>query len=452
MLGYVGRNDLHIVPIARFPNGPVESSGELHWNIHALFESVVEGVASAVRQESALVSVGVDSWAVDYGLIVDGELKGEPFHYRDSRGDRGFDSVRESIGAVELYDATGIQQLPINTIYQLVDDARAGRLETVDEFLLIPDLFTYLLTGIRQAERTNASTTGLLSARTGAWDFEIANKVALPRRIFPGLVDPGTEAGTLLPAMAKRIGSTSLEATTVGSHDTASAVVAVPSTRRDFAYISCGTWALVGVELDAPILSEASRLANFTNELGVDGRIRYLRNEMGLWILTETVRGWDDADLVDLIAAASTAPPARVLFDVDDPRFRSPGDMPARIAEWFTENDETPPKGRVATVRTILDSLAEAYARTIREVVRLTGHEVAAIHLLGGGSQNELLCQLIADRSGLPVFAGPMEATAIGNVLVQARARGLVPGSLESLRRLVEMAFPPKSFTPSSSR
>ena len=452
MLGYVGHNELRLTPVARFPNGPVALAGELHWNVSGLFEHVVTGLASAVKQEPDLASVAVDSWAVDYGLLRDGQLQGEPFHYRDERVGAGIDDVHARISSEDLYAATGLQHLPFNSVYQLAADRLAGRLDGVDTFLLIPDLVTYWLTGQQHAERTNASTTALLNVGTGEWDWALIEKLGLPRSIFPTLIDAGSPVGGLLPAVAERVGLPSLEVSTVGSHDTASAIVAVPAVDEDFAYISSGTWSLVGVELPSPVTSEASRQANFTNEGGVDGRVRYLRNVMGLWMLSETIRGWEAAGetivLADLLAAATAYDGPVALFDPDDARFLPPGDMPQRISDWLTERGLAVPQSRAALVRSMLESLAEAYATTIRQAVDLTGKTVKVVHLLGGGSQNELLCQLTANRSGLPVMAGPAEATAIGNVLIQARAQGIVEGSLESLRAIVAAAFVPKQYLP----
>jgi rhamnulokinase len=447
MLGYIGHNDLRLVPVARFPNGPIEQADGLHWNVTGLFEHIVTGLNSAAREEPDLVSVAVDSWAVDYGLMKNGELQAEPFHYRDSRTARGVKDVHSRVPQSELYSATGLQFLVFNSLYQFADDQAEGRLDGIDRFLLVPDLITYWLTGAQFAERTNASTTGLYNVHSGEWDDDLIARVGLPRGIFPELVSAGSALGGLLPNIAATVGLPSLQVSSVGSHDTASAVVAVPALEPDFAYISSGTWSLVGVELDSPVLTEESRQANFTNEGGVDGRVRYLRNVMGLWILSETIREWG-ADLHDLLEAAAAAPAPPALFDVDDPRFMPPGDMPARIAEWYAEHDLPGPTERATIVRTILESLAQAYADTIQKAVTLTGHPVRVIHLLGGGSQNELLCQLTADRSGLPVMAGPAEATAIGNVLIQARAQGIVTGSLESLRSIVAAAFAPKKYVP----
>ena len=455
MLGYVGHNELRLTPVARFPNGPVTTNGELHWNVTELYQHVLSGIAAAAREEPDLASVAVDSWAVDYGLLRNGSLQGEPFHYRDDRVTAGIDDVHERISSEDLYAATGLQRLPFNSVYQLASDRLAGRLDGIDRFLLIPDLITFWLTGVQQAERTNASTTALLNVATGEWDWALIERLGLPREIFASLVDAGSAVGGLLPEVAGRVGLSTLEVSTVGSHDTASAIVAVPATESDFAYISSGTWSLVGVELERPVLTEASRAANFTNEGGVDGRVRYLRNVMGLWMLSETIRGWEEAGetvvLADLLAAAADHSGPVTLFDPDDPRFLPPGDMPARVAEWMSERGLPVPEGRVALVRTMLESLAEAYAVALRQASKLSGKAVKVIHLLGGGSQNELLCQLTADRSGLPVMAGPAEATAIGNVLIQARAQGLVTGSLESMRAIVAGAFLPKQYLPRTS-
>ena len=452
MLGYVGHNELRLTPVARFPNGPISLADGLHWNVSGLFEHVLTGLASAVKQEPDLASVAVDSWAVDYGLLRNGQLQGEPFHYRDERVAAGIDDVHARITSEALYAATGLQRLPFNSVYQLAADRLAGRLDDIDGFLLVPDLVTFWLTGQQHAERTNASTTALLNVGTGEWDFELIEQLGLPRSIFPTLIDAGSAVGGLLPAVAARVGLPSLEVSTVGSHDTASAVVAVPAVDEDFAYISSGTWSLVGVELPSPVTSEASRQANFTNEGGVDGRVRYLRNVMGLWMLSETIRGWEEQGetivLADLLAAATAYDGPVAIFDPDDARFLPPGDMPARIAEWLTERGLAVPASRAALVRSMLESLAGAYAKTIRQAVELTGKTVKVVHLLGGGSQNELLCQLTANHSGLPVMAGPAEATAIGNVLIQARAQGIIEGSLESLRAIVAAAFVPKQYLP----
>ena len=444
MFGRVGPGELSLSAVARFPNGPVEHADGLHWNIAALRDHVVAGLAAAVREDPTVASVGVDSWAVDYGLLQSGELLAQPFHYRDERNRAAVDRVHALVSAEELYRHSGLQHLPFNTLYQLAADRDLDR---ADRMLLIPDLFAYWLSGREVAERTNASTTGLLSALTGRWDDDLIARLGIPRHLLPDLVEPGTILGSLTPAMRERIGA-DLDVITVGSHDTASAVVAVPAVTDEFAYISCGTWGLVGVELDRPVLTEASRAANFTHEGGVDGRIRFLHNVMGLWLLSESLRAWGRDDLPALLASAAEVSGEVPVFDANDASFLAPGDMPARIGAWFAERGLRAPDGPIETVRSIVESLAAAFADAVRTASALSGRRVSVIHLVGGGSQNELLCQLTADRSGVPVLAGPVEATALGNVLVQARARGAITGSLEALRALVAAAFTPRRYDP----
>ena len=451
MIGRVGPERLDLEQVARFPNGPVQRPDGLHWDFGALSEHVLEGLTEAVRREPAIESIGIDSWAVDYGLLRDGELLAEPFHYRDERTSRGVDEVHAIAPFAELYQRNGLQFLPFNTLYQYRVDTR---LDEADTALLIPDLLAFLLTGARVAERTNASTTGLLLVSDGEWDAGLAERLGIPVGLLPRLVDPGTTIGMLRPELAERIGR-SLPVVAVGSHDTASAVAAVPLRSRDSAYISCGTWGLVGVETEQPILTDAAREANFTHEAGVDGRIRFLHNVTGLWLLSETVREWERADgaaiaLPALLAEAAGVTEPVPLFDANDPSLSAPGDMPARIAALVEGTDTQPPADRAPFVRMIVDSIATAFAAAVREVADLTRREVDAIHIVGGGSLNTLLCQATADRSGLPVSAGPVEATALGNVLAQARAAGVfgADATLEDLRALVALTQTPMRYEP----
>lgn len=476
MLGHVGHNELSIRSVARFANNPVRTIDGLHWNILDLYRGAIGGLRSAVREDPELLGVAVDSWAVDYALLRGQRMLGNPFHYRDDRTAPGLAAVHAIASPAELYGRNGLQFLPFNTLYQLAADRLDGGLDGADSMLLIPDLITYWLSGEQIAERTNASTTGLLRADRadvltvaaapatgpagndgagGGWDDELIARLGLPRGLFPRLVDAGSRVGSVLPDVLAEIGAGhSIDVMTVGSHDTASAVVAVPMSSGNAAYISSGTWSLVGVELAGPVLSAASRAANFTNEGGVDGRVRYLRNVMGLWLLSESLRSWELAgqvfDLPDLLAQAGARRGPVPVFDVDDPRFLPPGDMPSRIRAYCREHDLSEPATPVELVRSIIESLAEAYARTLRVAAELSGTPIDTVHIVGGGCLNELLCQLTANRTGLPVLAGPVEATAIGNVLVQARAQGLVTGSLESLRALVAQAFAPRRYTPHS--
>ncbi|GAA4951857.1 rhamnulokinase [Actinoplanes utahensis] len=408
-----GRLDLQVVH--RFPNEPVRVGGTLHWDILALFRGVVEGL----RKAGPVRSIGIDSWAVDYGLLdSSGALLGNPVHYRDSRTDGIADRVRD------LYDVCGLQRLPFNTVYQLLAAEPTPQYAAAHRLLMIPDLLAYWLTGEIGAEYTNASTTGLLDVRTREWSSSLIVELGLRGRLLPPVRHPGSLIGHYegTPVIA------------VGSHDTASAVVAVPAEGDDFAYISCGTWSLVGLELDQPVLSAESRAANFTNEGGVDGTIRYLRNVMGLWPLQECLREWGSPDLPELLRAAAAEPALAHVVDLDDPLFLPPGDMAARLRKAANLPADA---GRATIVRCVLDSLALAHRRAVRQAQELSGRTATVVHLVGGGALNELLCRLTADACGLPVLAGPVEATAIGNLLVQARAAGVVTGGLDAMRALV---------------
>ncbi len=446
MIGRVGDGVLELEQVARFPNGPVERADGWHWDLEALWRHVHAGLAEALRREPGIESVGIDSWAVDYGLLGADGLLAEPFHYRDERTVRGVDAVHAAVPFEELYRRNGLQFLPFNTLYQYAADALVGEAETS---LLVPDLLAERLTGRRVAERTNASTTGLVDVHTGEWDLALAEALGIPSRVLPLLVDPGETIGR-----ARGLGDVPVVA--VGSHDTASAIVAVPLSSPNAAYISCGTWGLVGLELDAPITTDAARAANFTNEGGVDGRVRFLHNVTGLWLLSETVRAWSErdgvsVDLSALLAAAAAEPTPARLFDADDASLAAPGDMPARIAALLGM-PMPGVDGRAAFARVIVESIADAFARTLHAAGELAGREIDAVHLVGGGALNALLCQATADRSGLPVLAGPVEATALGNVLVQARALGCfgADASLEELRARVASAFPAVRFVPRS--
>jgi len=380
---------------------------------------------------------------VDYGLLDEtGRLLGNPVHYRDVRTQDVLPRVLSRISAAELYAVTGIQQLPINTLCQLVAAAGTPALQHARRLLLIPDLIAYWLTGSTGAEVTNASTTQLLDAGTGEWATAVMERLGIPVRLFPPLRVPGEPLGDMLPEICAEAGLTAaLPVTAVASHDTASAVAAVPACGRNFAYISCGTWSLVGMELDEPIRTRDSRLANFTNETGLDKTVRFLRNVMGLWLLQESLRTWAARGIRveqdELADAAMREPALRFVIDPDDPAFLAPGDMPARIAAACAATGQQVPDGPAQTARCILDSLALAYRRAIAQVQELSGQNADIIHLVGGGVRNGPLCQLTADACGLPVVAGPAEATAIGNILVQARALGSGPSELGGMRELV---------------
>jgi sugar (pentulose or hexulose) kinase len=446
MAGQVGATGVTLHEVHRFVNQPVTAGGTLYWDILRLLADVRHGLELAAR-EFPLASAGIDAWGVDYGLLDEtGALLGNPVHYRDRRTEGVADRVLAAIPAADLYAVTGIQQLPFNTIYQLAATPMLGHARTM---LLIPDLLAYWLTGEAGAEITNASTTSLFDVRAQAWATGLIEKAGLPPRIFPPLRRPGEVIGTVTGPNGP---GSPLPLIAVGSHDTASAVAGVPAGGSAFAYISSGTWSLAGVELDAPVLTEASRTANFTNEAGIDGTIRYLRNVMGLWLLQESLRAWPQATLGPLLEQAARLPALRFVIDPDDPVFLPPGDMPGRIAGWLAGRGEACPDGPAETVRCILDSLALAYRRAIGQAQSLSGRHADVVHVVGGGARNSLLCQLTADATGLPVIAGPAEATCFGNVLVQARALGAAPGDLAGMRALIRSTQPLRSFTPARDR
>jgi rhamnulokinase len=454
MTGVVDGTALKLHERHRFPNVPVRVLGTLHWDILALYRGVLDGIRAAAGAGD-VASLAIDAWGVDYGLLdSDGGLLGNPVHYRDTRTEGVAGQVLGRVPAAELYAITGIQQLPLNTIFQLAAAAGTPQLAAARTLLMIPDLLAFWLTGQAGAEVTNASTTQLYDVRAQGWATSLMTRVGIPPGIFPPLRRPGDTIGDLLPPIAAEAGlAAPVPVLAVGSHDTASAVVGVPAHGPDFAYISCGTWSLVGMELPGPVLTEASFRANFTNETGIDGTIRYLRNVMGLWLLQESVRTWSArgmaADLGTLLAAAAKGPAFSAVVNPDDPDFLAPGDMPARIAEACRRTGQEPPADPGATVRCILDSLALAYRRTIADVQELAGRHVDTVHIVGGGARNSLLCQLTADACGLPVVAGPVEAAALGNVLVQARALGAAPDDLGGMRRLLRRTQSLRRFEPS---
>ncbi|MEU2423455.1 rhamnulokinase family protein [Streptomyces sp. NPDC007851] len=445
MVGRVGPHTLELTEAHRFANRPVRVPEGLRWDVLALYAGVLEGLRAAGQVDS----VGLDSWAVDYGLLdADGTLLGNPVHYRDARTEGVAEKVWATLPAPELYGLTGLQYAPFNTLYQLVAARSSVQFGHAGRLLLIPDLLSYWLTGEQGTELTNASTTQLIDPRTRDWSSEVADRLGIDLGLFAPLRRPGDPAGVLRPEVLEETGLTGpVPVTAVGSHDTASAVAAVPATGERFAYICTGTWSLAGLELDAPVLTEESRAANFTNELGLDGTVRYLRNIMGLWLLQECVRAWGDPDLGGLLREAATVPALRSVVDAQDAAFLAPGRMPERIADACRASGQPVPETPGETTRCILDSLALAHRRAVRDAQRLADHPVDTVYVVGGGTRNALLCQLTADACGLPVVAGPTEAAALGNVLVQARSHGLV-GDLADLRRLLTRTQPLTRYTP----
>jgi rhamnulokinase len=445
--------------VHRFPNAAVRVDGRLRWDLSGLFAEVLTGLTRLGERFGDVTSIGVDTWAVDYGLLDDdGRLIAEPTAYRDDRTSAAvLAGVHERVSAADLYAVNGLQSLPFTTVYQLAAEQQDALWPRVGHAVLLPDLIGYWLTGELRTEVTNASTTGLLDARTRTFSEALLTRLDLPTDLFPPLVQPGERVGALLPEVARSTGlSPEVTVVAVGSHDTASAVVGVPATEPRWAYVSSGTWSLVGLELDAPVLTHQSRAANFTNEGGVDGRTRFLRNVGGLWLLSESLRDWaergEPAELGPLLEQAAALPGGGPLIDVDDDTFIAPGDMPQRIRQACTNTGQTAPGTPAELVRCVLESLAAAYARTLDQAERLTGRTVEVVHVVGGGSQNALLCQLAADAAGRTVLAGPVEATALGNVMVQARTAGSLTGTLEELRARTVERLDLRRYEPKTAR
>jgi rhamnulokinase len=443
MLGRIDDGRIHLNEVARFENRPLRLGDSLHWNILALYQGVLDGLRTLVAQLDGeeLTSIGIDTWAVDYALIdAGGEMIGVPFHYRDSRTEGQHD---------DLFLRNGIAALPFNTVFQLQAES-PERLGAASSLLMIPDLLSYWLTGVYAGEVTNASTTGLLDPHTKQWDVESIVSRGLSPALFPELLTPGSEVGALTADVAMQIGSSST-VVAVGTHDTASAIVAVPASTPNFAYIASGTWSLVGVETSEPVVTTAARDGGFTNEAGVDGTVRLLRNVMGMWLVQESLRQWErngqSVSLTDVLREASELPSVSVI-DPDLPVFLPPGDMPSRIAAECASAGVPVPSSPGEVIRCIMDSLAAAYARSVSTAAELAGIDVEVVHIVGGGSQNELLCQLTADATGVPVVAGPVEGSALGNILVQASAAGQLTGGLAELRAVVRESFELVEYAP----
>jgi rhamnulokinase len=435
-----GRAALEVVH--RFDNRPVRLPDGLRWNLLHLFSEALDGLRAAGEVDG----IGVDAWGVDYALLdAEDRVLGLPFHYRDPRTQGMVDRVHARVAREELYGVTGIQTMPINTVFQLFADLRTAALDAAERIALVPDLFALWLTGTLANEATAASTTGLLDARTGTWARELIARLGLPAGPFAGdPVEPGTTIG---PVLGHHDGLGGVPVHAVGGHDTASAFVAAPIRSANAAVLSSGTWSLLGLEVTEPVLDGRAAGFNLTNERGVDGTVRLLRNVMGLWLVQECRRGWGDVTYEDLARQAAEARPDVPLFDPDDDRFLAPADMAATIAAVCRELGQPAPEGQGEVVRSAVVSLACKYRLTLERLEQVTGRGVDCIHVIGGGARNALLCQLTADMTGRRVLAGPVEATALGNVLVQARAAGLL-GSLAEMREVAAASVRPETYEP----
>jgi rhamnulokinase len=455
VVGQFDGDRLALSELHRFANGPVRVLGRLHWDALRLFAEITQGLMKFAQEHGPeLAGMGVDTWGVDSALIEkNGALVGNPYHYRDSRTDGMYEEAFKRVPRAEIFRRTGIQFMEINTLYQLLSMVLEDSpwLEAADTLLMMPDLFNYWLTGRQVCEFTEATTSQLYDPRQGAWSEALFDKLGLPTDLLAEIVPPGTVLDTLHPSVGDEVGLADVPVIAPACHDTGSAVAAVPARGEDYAYISSGTWSLMGIEVQEPIITEESLAYNFTNEGGVCDTFRFLKNIMGLWLVQECRRIWslegESLSYDELTRMAAQAEPFQSVVDPDAELFLRPGDMPSRMQTFCQDTGQPVPETKGALVRCALESLACTYRWTLESLEKVTGREIRSINIVGGGGRNKLLNQLTADITGLPVTAGPFEATAIGNILMQALATGHI-ASLEEGRELVRRSFDVTSYEP----
>jgi rhamnulokinase len=455
--GILGRFDgakLDLQVVHRFPNGAVRTLDTLHWDVLRLYGEMLAALRKCAAEHGPPDSLGVDTWGVDFALLGrGGTLLGNPRHYRDPHTEGVMDAAFARVPRADIFRQTGIQFMRFNTLFQLValQRDRSPLLDAAETLLFMPDLFHYFFTGIKVNEFTDASTSQMVDPATRGWAYGLVRSFGLPEKILGTLVQPGTMLGPLRSAVAEETGAPAVPVVAPATHDTAAAVAAVPARGGSWAYISSGTWSLVGVEADAPQVGEAAQAANVTNEGGVGGTVRLLKNVMGLWLVQECRRAWERAGQAytyeEMMRMAEAAPAFAAVVDPDDAAFVLPANMPAAIADYCRRRGRPAPGDVGATVRCALESLALKYRWVLERLEGLTGRRVETVHVVGGGSQNTLLCQLTADACGRPVVAGPAEATAAGNVLTQAIGLGVL-GSLADAREVVRRSFAVRAYEP----
>ena len=451
--GTISKGKLHIEEIHRFTNRLVQLGKHIYWDFPCLFQDMKEGMRLAAKQGLKINGIGIDTWGVDFGLIDrNGNLLGNPISYRDKRTVGIPENVFDIISKSEHYRRTGIQVMPINTLFQLysmlLEDC--PQLTIADRLLFMPDLFNYFLTGVAANEYSISSTSEFLNANTHTWDVDLLSQLKIPLHLFGEIRQPGTILGKLKKEIAKETGLDEIDVITVGSHDTASAIAAIPASGENYAFLSSGTWSLLGTETTHPILTEEARIAQFTNEGGANGKITFLRNITGLWILQRLMLEWkqsgEEVDYSNIIEQAKLIKET-VLIDVDAAIFQNPENMTNNIQKYCKERKLTIPQNKAAFVKCICASLASKYKEAIIEMNRLIPEPIKQLYIIGGGSRNSLLNQLTADVTGIPVIAGPAEATAIGNILTQAYAKGDIK-SQEEITQIVRSSFDTKTYQP----
>ena len=453
MLGGFDGKTITLEEIHRFSNDPVQMNGTLYWDAPRLFFEIKEGIRKA-KAKGGFDSIGIDTWGVDFALLDQfGDLIANPVHYRDERTAGMMELAFSRVPKAEIYARTGIQFMRLNTIFQLLalTEKRPDLLERAESLLLIPDYFHYLLTGEKKAEYTEATTTQMMDPRTRDWDRELLEKLGIPVRLLPEVIPAGTVYGTLTKELSEELGVPQVPVIAVATHDTASAVAATPAEEEDFIYISCGTWSLFGTETRQPVINEKTSRLNLTNEGGYGGTITLLKNIMGLWLIQESRRQWIregfDVSYADLEREALAEPPFVSFIDPDAPEFETPGNLPERIREFCRKTGQHVPENRGQVMRCVYESLALKYRQAFEMIRETTGKEYPAIHIIGGGTKDGFLCQLAANACNIPVTAGPIEATVLGNIAVQLIALGEIP-SIAEARKIIAASGGFKEFEP----
>ena len=448
ILGHLKDGRVTLEDIHRFPNGAVKIHDSLRWNILRIFSELKIGLQKVAERKIPAESLSVDSWGVDYVLFNNRQpMLGLPYQYRDSRTDATYETARKTVSEEKIFAETGIQFMSINTLYPLMADVETNGdlLAIADQFLNVGDYLNFLFSGVAKAEESLASTTQLYDPRKRAWSWELIRALGIPERIFPAIVPSGVKLGKLLPAVIEETGLPEVEVVATCSHDTGTAVAAVPAEGEGWAYLSSGTWSLIGVELPCPLINEQVRTLNFTNEAGYGGTTRFLKNIIGMWLLQESRREWirqgNPIDYQELDRQAEQSEPFRSLINPNAARFLKPDDMPAKIAAYCRETGQPEPLTPGQVARCVCESLALLYRQTLNQIESLTGSPITHLHIVGGGSRSPLLNQLAASGTGRTILAGPVEATACGNVLIQALALGHLD-SLAELRKVVRDSFP----------
>lgn len=451
--GYLLRGKLEMEEIYRFANRQIKLGNHIYWDFPALFEDMKTGLRLAAQKGYLINGIGIDTWGVDFGLIDKaGNLLGNPVCYRDPRTEGMPTEVFQLISEQAHYSTTGIQVMPINTLFQLYSMKKSedAQLQVAHQLLFMPDLFSYFLTGVANNEYCIASTSELLDARERNWSMETIRRLGLPEHLFGKIIQPGTIRGQLKPDIARETGLGAVDVIAVGSHDTASAVAAVPFIEGQIAFLSSGTWSLLGVEVSEPILTEQARLAQFTNEGGVGGSVRFLQNITGLWILQRLMAEWKaqgEEQLFDEIIPQAAITEISTIIAVDDTTFQNPDCMEAAIIGYCKSKTLPIPKNKVEFVRCILQSLAYKYMQAVEKMNQCLPSPIKQLNIIGGGSQNKLLNQLTANYLGIPVYAGPVEATAMGNILMQTMAKGEI-SNIRELREIIIRSVTPLVYHP----